>query len=191
MPRKKSRHKKPSVEHTHLTVKIESYEANIGAGVNHDAYEPRYAWQLDDRDPVYQFSSHLRIKGIVTAPEPREGNAFELQIHGEERTSSNLDLTLKEIQKRNEYDAPEYRTYRGKEIPIYNPPNGLGLTEKVRGEPAWTSWIFVKPSFVSDAFKLLALDKQLYLTIHERKEGRSRWVQNASIQSEDPEAEED
>ena len=190
MPRKKPRQRKPSVEHNHLTVEVVSYEADVSAGVNYDAYDPHHALLLDECDPVYQFSTHVMIKGIPTAPKSREGNAFELQILSEARPSSNLDLMLKDIHKRNEYEAPEYRPYRGKQIPVYDPPNGVGLIDKVRGKDAWTSWIFVKPGFVSDALRLLALDKQLYLSVHERKEGRSRWVQNVSIQTEAPEAEE-
>ena len=68
----------------------------------------------------------MKINGIVTAPKTLVGNSFELRVQSIDQTSNELNWTLDDTHKRNEYGAREYRTYRGKEIPIFNPPSGLG-----------------------------------------------------------------
>jgi hypothetical protein len=49
--RKKPR--KPEDEYTYLAVRVESYEATADASINHDVYQPQYAFSLDDCDPLY------------------------------------------------------------------------------------------------------------------------------------------
>ena len=66
MPRSTKRQKKSGEEHTHLAVKVQRSEASVEAGINHNVYSPQYAWDLDDDDPLYQFTTRLTVAGIVT-----------------------------------------------------------------------------------------------------------------------------
>ena len=70
--------------------------------------------------------------------------------------------------------------------PIYDPPKGIGLLNKIRGEPRWTAWLNVPPHFTGDALALLSNGKSLFLAIHERKRNRVCWVQSLSLQTIDP-----
>jgi len=189
MPRKKRKPRIPEEEHTHLAVRVTSHEASAGAAVNHNVYAPQYARNVDDDDPLYEFTAHLVISGIATYPEDRAGETYELTIYGNDAPSRRLDATLKDAQVRDRYDAPQYRPYRGRQIPVYDPPKGIGHLDKIRGEPRWAGRLFVRHQFVSDALALLALGKTLYLAIHERKEKRARWIQGLMLQTADPENE--
>lgn len=189
MPRTRARQKKPEEEHTHLAIRVERYDASIETAVNHNVYAPQYAWDLDDNDPLYQVNTRLTIAGISTYPEERAGAAYELAVYGDAAPSLRLSATLKDVQARDEYGSPQYREYRGRQIPIYNPPNGTGLLNKVRGEPRWTAWLFVAPRFVSDALVLLGQGKNQFLAIHERKIKRARWIKSISLQTTNPEEE--
>lgn len=189
MARTKNHRKKPEEEHTYLTIRVEQYEACVQTSVNHNVYAPQHAWDSDENNPLYPFSTRLTITGISTHPETRAGEAYELTVYGDDARSRRHNTTLKDAQTRDEHESPQYREYRGRQIPVYNPPNGLGLLEKVRGEPRWIAWLFVAPRFVNDALVLLGQGRNLFLAIHEHREKRARWIQAVSLQTADPEEE--
>ncbi|TIN77516.1 hypothetical protein [Mesorhizobium sp.] len=163
---------------------MEQCEASVEACINHDVYAPQYAWDLDDDDPLHQFRTQLTVTGVATHPEERAGDGYELTIYSD--NSRRLGETVKDAQARDEHGSPQHRSYRGRQIPIYNPPAGMGLIEKIRGEPRWTAWLHVSPRFVSDALALLSNERSLFLAIHERKSGRVRWVQGLGLKTTDP-----
>ena len=66
MPRKAKRQKKPEQVHTHLAIRVERYEACVGASVNHDVYAPQYAWGSEEDDPLYKFTAQLTLTGTST-----------------------------------------------------------------------------------------------------------------------------
>lgn len=131
----------------------------------------------------------LTITGTLTYPEKRAGDGYELTVCGGDVRSSDLNATVKDVQARDEYGSPQYREYRGRQIPVYNPPSGLGHLEKVRGEARWTGWLFVASRFVNDALVLLSHGKSLFLAIHECKDKRKRWIRALSLQTTNPEDE--
>ena len=182
MPRKK----KPEDPHTHLHISVDRYEASVDASINHDAYDPQNAWDLNDNDPLYRFTSSLKVSGTTTYPDERAGEGYELTIYGDDAPSQRHNLTLKDIQARDKYNAPEYRTYRGKQIPVYHPPNGIGIIDKVRGKPVWSGFLFAQTRFVNEAVVILGQRKKLFMTVHEFKEGRKRWLRGISFQTDDP-----
>jgi hypothetical protein len=47
----------------------------------------------------------------------------------------------------------------------------------------------VAPRFVQDALAILHLARPLYVSLHERKRDRARWVQGLTVQTIDPEIE--
>jgi hypothetical protein len=186
MPRRSKHQGKPEVEHAHIAIRVEDYDAHVAAAVNHTVYAPQYAWDLNDDDPLYTFTAHLRITGVSVYPEERAGDAYELTVYGDDGPSRRLNATLKDAQARDKHGSPQYRVYRGKEIPVYSPPKGMGLIDKVRGEKRWTAWLHALPRFVNDALTLLAHKEDLFLVIHERKVERTRWVQGVTLQTSDP-----
>ncbi|UCI23529.1 hypothetical protein [Mesorhizobium sp. B2-8-5] len=186
MPGRTKRQNGPEEEHTHIAIRVESCEVSVKARINHDVYAPEYAWDLDDGDPLYQFTTQLTVVGMATYPEGRAGDAYELAIYGSNSDTRRLSATVKDVQARDEHGLPQYRSYRGRQIPIYNPPSGMGLIKKIRGEPRWTAWLYVPPNFTSDALALLSNGRSLFLAIYERKKGGTRWVQGVSLQTTDP-----
>lgn len=186
MPRRTKRQKQPEEEHTHLAIRVERCEASVEAAINYNVYTPQTAWHSDDDDPLYRFTTRLTVAGISTYPEERAGDTYEVTIYGDNLRSGDIHATLRDVQERDEHGSPEYRQYRGRQIPIYNPPLGMGLIDKIRGEPRWTAWLRVSPDYTSNALTMLGNGRSLFLAIHERKRGHARWVQSVSLQTTNP-----
>ncbi|RRI02288.1 hypothetical protein EH240_12530 [Mesorhizobium tamadayense] len=185
MPRKSRRQKRPEEEHTHLAIRVERCETSVEAAVNYNVYRTE-SLDSDDDDPLYRFTTRLTVAGISTYPQERAGDTYEVAIYADNLGSGDIRATLRDVQERDEYGSPKYRQYRGRQIPIYSPPPGMGLIDKIRGEPRWTIWLRVSPCFTSDALALLSSGRLLFLAIHERKKDRARWVQSVSLQTTDP-----
>ena len=176
----------PKPTYSRIGVKVESYDARVEADINIEAKDPKYAIELDDRDPVYKYITRLTIVGTATYPEDRAGQRFEVTVFGDESPSRRVFATLKDIHERGEYGQPLYRQYRGQDLPVFRKPPGLGLLDKVRGESRWTAWLNVAARLVSDMLVLLGTKRDLYLAIEERKIGRTRWVDGVGLQTTDP-----
>jgi len=122
MARRIKRRKKPEDEHTFLAVRVVDYDVSVDAGVNSAVYAPQYAWNLDDDDPLYRVKTRLTVYGTSTYPDERAGHPYELTVYGDDKPSRRVDGTLNDVQARDEHGAPRYREYRGRLIPVYNPP---------------------------------------------------------------------
>jgi hypothetical protein len=129
------------------------------------------------------------VEALCTDPSVRAGDTYDLTIYSEVRSDSAVYWTLKDVQVVDEDRVPRYRTYRGKNIPIYKPPNGIGSLEKERGEARWRGTIWAQPRYLSNLLILLGHHRQLYVAIHERKVERQRWIQSLAVQTSDPEDE--
>lgn len=186
MPRNAKRQGKREEEHTLIMIRVEGYEAHVDAGINSAVYAPQYAWDLDDDDPLYKFSARLEITGTSLYPEKRAGEKYELIVYGDDARSRRLDTRLKDMQARDQHGVPQYRSFRGRQLPVYKPLLGMGLIDKIRAEPRWTAWFHAKPGFISDALALLVQKRDLYLTISECKIKRARWLRGVSLQTSDP-----
>ena len=176
--------KKPEEEHTHLAIRVESYEVSADASISMNLTMDRPLFYQDD-DPVYEFVSTLKISGKSTYPENRAGDTYEVSVRGDESYRV-LALTLRDMQARDDCGVPIYRSYRGEQIPVFNRPPGFATMKRQRGTRIWDIWMRVAPRFVSDMLLLTTRDCQLYLSIHERKAGRDRWVEGLSLQTIDP-----
>lgn len=187
MPRRAKHERRPAEEHTHIAIRVDNYQAAVTASINHDVYGPQYALSLDDDDPVYEFTNQVIVTGTATYPNERAGDTYEFTIYGDDAPSRHHDAKLKDVQARDKYGSPQYRTYRGKQIPVYVAPKGLGVLNKIRGEASWRAWLFVAPRFVNDALMLLGQRATtLFIALHERKAERTRWIQRVSLQTTDP-----
>lgn len=183
---KKKTQRKALETFTDLTIRVERNELKVGASINYNAREPQYAFRLDDRDPLYRFTVQVELRGVVSWPDHRWGEKFELTIYGEDSPSLAHHLTLKDVQERDENNSPKYRQYRGKHIPVYVPPRGLGHLQKERGEKRWSAWLFTPTRFASDILLLLGSGRELFLGLREQKEGRDYWIADFSLQTKDP-----
>ena len=61
MASRRRQRKAKGVEDFHSFLSVESIDAEVRAGINHNAYSPTWLGNLDDRDPVYEFGSSVRI----------------------------------------------------------------------------------------------------------------------------------
>lgn len=114
---------------------------------------------------------------------------FSIEMRGHDAPSESTARKLRDIQAIDEHNAPQYRTYRGRHVPVNVPPPGLGIIDKVRGENAWQCYMFTTKAFVMETLAILRQPRTVFLTIHERVEDRKRWLQYLIIQTEDPVAE--
>lgn len=187
MPRKKKPVAKE--EHTHLAIRIDGYDVNLEAAVNRYAYDPRYAFRDPSGEPLYPLSVRLVIAGTCTYPKDRAGNAYEVTIYGDDARVVEWGLKLKDIPKTDERGARQYRSYRGKQIPVYDPPPGIGHLEKTRGESAWTAWVWCSVPFANGLVVLLGQHRELFLAIHECRVQRDRFVRSLTLQTSDPASE--
>ena len=172
-------------EHTLLGIEISDFKARSSAALNHDLRNswPRFA---RDDDLVYEFGTSLEITGTSIYPSERANDTYELSVHGHELRRGDFSLKLKDCQLRDEYGVPRYKSYRGQQLPVYESPPGLGMLDRRRGTGIWYSWVYVMPGLVHDMLLLLMQSRPLYISLHERKTGRERWIQSVSVQTTNP-----
>ena len=177
------RKKKPSVEYELLSIPLSSYRASVDASVNPYARDKRHHYA----DPkIYSFGTSVELEGVCDYPEDRAGEMYTIMVNGWENEEGKFDARLSDRHVRDEDGMPIYHKVRGEEIPVYDVPEGLGLIEKVRGEKRWTGFCWVSPRTVSDMLLLLPHVSPLYIAIHERKVGRTRWINALSLQMSHP-----
>ncbi len=173
--------------YTEVVIQVGSYDAAVDAAINHVVYAPQNAFKLDDSDPVFAFKTRLVVRGVSTYPPERASDQYEFTIYGDDAPSQDIHTTLKDVQKREGgYGLPQYREYRGRQIPIYEPPSGLGLIEKIRGQKQWSVWVHAPTRFTNDLLTLLGHKRPLFIYLRERKNDRARWVQGISLQTVNP-----
>lgn len=187
MPSKKRHAKKPLVEHFQVGLRVDKYDASVGASINHGVEEPKYAiGDLTDDEPVYDYVTHLTIIGSVVYPPERVGEQYELTIYGNDAPSRKISLKLRDVQARSEYNSPLYREYRGGSIPVVGPIPSFGFVDKNRASGRRTAWLNVAPRLVSDMLTLLAAQRTTFVSLYERKEERTRWIRRVELQTTDP-----
>ena len=186
MARKAKKKAKPETL-TRLSVRVQAYDASSEVRVNYYVRYPEHAFRDHSDDLIVEDGAFLTVRGVGIDPPERAGEEYEFTIRGTDAPSAGLAAKLKDAQVRGEYGAPQYRKYRGGEIPVYDPPPGLGLLQKVRGEPRWTGWVTVAPRLVTDWLILLGSGRDLYLDVLERKKDRSRWIDSIELRTQSPE----
>jgi hypothetical protein len=172
-------------EHTHSAAKVRRYDADSGVSFNWNLHSRYCDFSLDE--PVEVGCTSIKLYGTFTYPATRAGQSLEVEIRGSESRFSRR--VLKDVQKRDSHGAPTYRTYRGAAVPVFEPYRGLGLFNHRRAEGVSTLWLRVEPRLVSDWLTILSGSRELYVSLHEVRSGRDRWVQSISLQTTDPEDE--
>ena len=178
--RKKSSSPEYSINYAELT----GYSASIDASINHNVREPRY---YEDDAKVYDFGSHLELEGLFIEPEERAKDEFQLTVYGSDSGHHDFELTLADCQVRDDNGMLKYRKARGKEVPIYDVPKGIGYIERLRGTRIWTGCVWVKQQTVTDMLTLLPNVRPLFIEIHERRIGRIRWIAGLTLVTKNPE----
>lgn len=174
--------------HTHLFCEVAGYDASVSTKVNPIAYQPEYGWRSDPSDPVYELQSQLELSCDVIYPNRRAGTHIEMTIYSEKEGRIDLGAQLADIEAKDEHGATRFRDYRGRTLPIYRPPLGLGVLEKVRGEPVWTAAFFVAQELVDQWLALLTARSTLFASLHECKVARKRWIREVGLQTVNPSA---
>ena len=176
-----------SPDHCHLCIRLDAYEANVSAQVHYHAYSPEYAWRDESDELLFRYDNKVVLTGVCIEPNDRTRDTYELKVYGDNSNAHGHDVTLRDIHAtEGKYGVHQYRTYRGREVPVYQPPEGLALLSKVRGERLWTAALFAPTRFVAELMALLSHEMQLYVELHECKEGRDRWLRGVSLRTHNP-----
>ena len=177
------RKKPPAVTYELLSIELVSYKASVDATINPDTRDKRD----HHADPkIYSFGSSVELEGICDYPDERSGQSYVISVHGWETEEGQFEARLSDRHTWDEDGEPVYRRIRGEEVPVYDVPDGIGFIEKVRGEKRWTGFCWVSPGTVSDMLALLPHVRPLYISIHERKIGRTRWINGLTLQMSHP-----
>lgn len=116
-----------------FAINVSSYKAFVDASINYEVRDKRH-YSGDAK--VYKFSSNIEIEGICTWPEERAGDKYTFTIYGQEIRPGDFELSLSDCHVVDENWIPKYKKVRGKDVPVYDVPKGLGTLEKIRGAPA-------------------------------------------------------
>jgi len=123
---------------------------------------------------------------VCIYPDEREGQKYSFTVYGREIHAVEFDATLSDCHVRDEDGTPKCRRARGKDIPVYEVPQGIGGIERVRGTMDWSGWCWISPRAVSDMLALFPNASPLYISLHERRIGRNRWINGLTLQTTDP-----
>jgi hypothetical protein len=142
------RRKKKEPDYAFIAIKVDDYSVRVDAGINTSLLgTPRYI--NDEEEPVHEFETKLEITGLCTAPEDRAGYRFDIHMYG----AQNIDQRtprIKDLHERDKESDHRYRTYRGREYPVYAPPTPVAYIDKIRGKNRWVTWLWVPPRMVVD-----------------------------------------
>lgn len=181
MPRKTRR--KPSETYAFLSLWMTGYDFRVELGVNTSLRSNPLRIDLDDR--IFTSRTWLEIRGKCFDPEERAGEKFVIMLSGDLKPEG-FSETVRDIQKRGEYGAPQYRLYRGSHVPIFECPQGITPLWRASKADPWHGYLKVPERYVSDCLLVLTNKAARYVFIHERIIGRTHWVKGFSIQSSNP-----
>lgn len=170
-------------EYDFLGIALSGFDILVEGSINHEVRIPRY-YREDAR--VYNYSTQLQLTGTSIFPDEHINESYFIVVHGSEDVSTKFDTVLSDYHVPDESQSPVYRKVRGELKPVYDPPSGIGLLERERGTKDWSGWCWLPASIVSDMVVLLNQRKPLYISIHEMKQGRARWIVGLTLQTIDP-----
>jgi hypothetical protein len=176
---------KSALEHTFIAVRVTSYDVDLSAGIN-----PSVLGKMNDlgyEDHVFESGTRLEVRGVCTYPESWVGRESRISMYDDK--PMNAGLRVKDFQVRDEHNIPKYRRNRGIQIPVYNFPQGLAVIERRRSDGIWAAWVPVDARTLANMLTLLGQNPPKYLSIHEMRVERRRWIRSIALQTTDPAAE--
>jgi hypothetical protein len=168
--------------HTFIAIRVDSYDVISGTGINSSVLGRLL--NLNRDDPMFESATRLEIRGAGTYPEERLDHKFDITICEEQPSRSSS--RVKDFHVLDKHKVPRYRKNRGKHVPIYDFPLGLAVIERRRSDAAWSAWVAVEPKIVTNMLVMLGHALPRYLSIHEMKVERRRWIRSISLQTTDP-----
>ena len=174
---------KPVDQYAFMTINVDKFSAAVNMSVNGQARERP---QDNDNVSLYSFSCSAEIQGTCTYPPERVHENYRIDISARSPGELKFDAKLTNVHVRDEDGSLKYRKLRGRSLPVYDIPEGLGLLDKERGTRNWNGWLWVPEHTLTQMLILLTNVKPLYLEIHERKIERTRWINGVSLQMTDP-----
>jgi hypothetical protein len=169
--------------HSHLSLKVKSYSARVGALIQQPIYTPTF---IDENDPAYSHGTDFEIVAVVHWPEERAEETYWITIYSYELNDRRLRLTLKDFQRADKNGVPQYRQYRGDHYPIFDLPKQIGFLQRNRHYGVWTGAVWVAPNIASDMLTLLLHTDVQYIALHEIKTQRKRGIFGIRLQTNDP-----
>jgi len=180
MPRKKI---KSVDQYAFLTINVDKFSTAVNTSISGQARERH---QDNDNVSLYSFGCSAEIQGTCTYPPERVDENYRIDISTKPQSQLDFDAKLKDTRVRDEHGSFKYRKMRGRSLPVYDIPEGLGLLDKERGTNNWSGWLWVPEQTLTQMLILLTNVKPLYLEIHERKIERTRWINGITLQTIDP-----
>ncbi|SEL28856.1 hypothetical protein [Halomonas daqiaonensis] len=176
-------HRKPREDYAFLSMWLTGYDFRVEMGVNTNLRANLLRVRPDDR--VFEARNWLEISGKCFDPEERAGEKFVITLSSDP-TPEGFSETGRDFQKKGEYGKPQYRTYRGAHVPIFECPQGITPLWRNRKVDPWQGYLKASESYVSDCLTVLTSKAARYMFIHERIIGRDHWINGLSIQSGNP-----
>lgn len=173
--------KKPKERYTDLLIRLVRHEVRVDAAVSYKFHESGY---IDADAPAYKHSTSLELVGECIEPPERAGYTYYITIYGVDSGSEPINHTIKDYRAIGKDGSPATKKTRNGYVPIYNPPPGIGLITKVRGEPEFGAFAHIAEHTVSSMLILLGENRPLYVTINELMTNRVRWVRRISVHTE-------
>ena len=174
---------KPVDQYAFLTISVDKFSAAVNTSINGQARERH---QHNDNVSLYSFGCSVEIQGTCTYPPERVHESYRIDISTNPQSQLDFDAKLKDTRVRDEDGSFTYRKVRGRSLPVYDIPEGLGLLDKERGTTNWNGWLWVPEQTLTQMLILLTNVKRLSLEGHERKIGRRHWINELRLQMTDP-----
>ncbi|MBT3045012.1 MAG: hypothetical protein KME67_19310, partial [Candidatus Thiodiazotropha sp. (ex Codakia orbicularis)] len=114
------RRKKKEPGYAFIAIKVDDYSVRADAGINSSLLGSPCLIE-NEEEPVHEFETKLEISGLCTDPENRAGHRFEIRMYGAPEIDQ-WTPRVKDLHEHNKEGDYRYRTYRGREYPIYAPP---------------------------------------------------------------------
>lgn len=173
-------------EHTFLGIRIDSYEVAVGRSINSSLVGNTSVHNIEDESPVFTSTTRIDISGTCTFPKSRAIAKYTLALRSTQINSR--EPKVKDIRVRGKDNLPAYRLYGRRQIPVYECPLGISTFERIRGANTWYATLSVLDRTVSDILAVLALSasRPIYISVHEHRHQRERWIRELYVQTKDP-----
>ncbi|RLW63948.1 MAG: hypothetical protein B6D73_14260 [gamma proteobacterium symbiont of Stewartia floridana] len=171
-------------QYVSFSIRVNDYSARSDAGINSSLLSHPCDVK-DESELVHHFETKLEIIGECIDAGDSSGHRFDIYLFGDSKVNERIPR-IRDLQERDSEGEDIYRTYRGKQYPVYKQPPAVAYLEKIWGKDRWLSSIWVTPQIVTDALLILSGLKQAYVSIHTIKEKRHYRILNLSVQTVNP-----
>lgn len=169
-----------------IALQLVSYELDISAGINYEVRDRR------DRTPfsrVYNFDSRVRLYCTCIDPDGsgKVGDEYSFAVLTGDSRAESLSRILKDYKAVDDSGTPVSRRVRGRDEPVYNEPKGVGFIENYnRHTDARPAYLWLPPETISDMLAVLTTMDKLFVTVHQYKFERKRWIVGFTLQTTNP-----